>query len=591
MDRLLRRLVPSLDDHLSDDRTASLFCHELRFAERLIARRHLAKCWHCRVRREDLEGRRADRMVELYREAFESEDLTLSAMTRAEFVQRLEGQHRDTSPRGWWAFRVAKIALPELSSMNPMFSLGMVLGVATAISLVLLWQRRIPDITSNTLLVRAERWDGANFSGSPGVVCQTVRITAPKQTLVRSIYRDLRGKRLPKKVALAAQEEQLRTALLQAGVDWDEPISASGYQQWHDHQHVRVDRIVRSGAHLLRLTTSVPEGSVVEQSLTVRDTDFHPVRRTVSFRGRGTVEIAELDFKILPWSSVDKSIFEPLGSEPSAVTARSARVLQFPHLPEVLNEDQLDEAELGARLMLNQLHADTGEQIAIRRVPQGVVVEGVVETDERKRTLLAQLRTVAHLTVAIQSVADLKNDPGTDADVVEIKTGSMPDQPAPLETYLMQRGRSIGFINVLAEDLFNNALAISQESKAIDELEARFSHGEQRTVLAAATLSELMYSHHERLQAALRQERSLLAEIQDTPSSHDGAAAATASSLLEAAVRNLGLCKELTQTNNPATRSAERILAEMSISMGDLTADAREGYGMAQGDSTLSGKK
>jgi hypothetical protein len=597
MDKFLRRFFPSMGDHLSDDRMASLFCHELPFVERLIARQHLAMCWHCRVRREDLEGRRADRMVDLYRDAVDRGGLSLPDEPRAEFVQRLGVHIQNVAPRRWWAWRLPDISLPEFPPMNLMLATSMVLGLAAAISFFFWRQQRLPNISSNALLVRAERWDTSDLTAPAGVVYQAVRITttkqASKQTTARSIYRDLRGERKPMPVKLDAREEQLRNRLTQAGMDWDEPLSASGYQGWHDRQHVREDKIVRAGTHLLRLTTTVPNGDVAEQSLTVRDTDFHPVRRTVAFRDSGTVEIAEVDFKILPWTAVDASVFEPVGGGLHTVATATPRVLPFPRMPEMLTDEQLDETELGARLVLNRLHADTGEQVEINRLPQGVEIKGLVDTDERKQALQTQLRAVPHLMVSIQSVAELKNGIGGNDDTSSIKTASMPDQPSPLETYLVSRGRGVSDINILAQRLFNDALEISQESKAIGDLKTHFVPGDQKTIVASATLSELIYSHHQRLQAALKQERELLAEASTAPGIEEEAStsASGASSLMDAAARNLALCKELTQTNSPATRSAEKILAEMSVSVGDLTADVHEAYGMTQGDSTLSGKK
>jgi hypothetical protein len=588
----MRRFLPRLADHLPDDRLASLFCDELPLAERLIARRHLARCWRCRVRQEDLEGRRADRMVDLYREAVERAELPLLAEPRVEFARRLKLHIRQTPPARGWSFRLPKLSFPKLPSMNPTLATCMVLSVATALSFFSWWRQRAPDITSNALLVRAERWDAPNLASAPGVVYQEVRITTPKQTMERSIYRDLQGKRQLKQVKLAEREEHLRTTLLEAGVDWDEPISASGYQGWHDHQHERADKIVRAGRHLLRLTTTVPDGSIAEQSLTIRDTDFHPVQRTIAFRDSGTVEIAELDFKILPWTSVDASVFAPVDRILPPATTSPARVLQFPRTPVTATEGEIDEAELGARLILNQLHADTGEQIEVLRKPQGVEVQGLVETEERKRALQAQLRMVPHLTVSIQSVADLKSSPEDNDGAVSIKTASMPNQPSQLQLYLQAQGRSIGDINILAQRLFNAALTISQESKAIGDLQTHFGSGEQRTIVASATLSELIYSHHERLEAALRQERALLAEAQNATATPRGEASAPgAISLMDAADRNLTLSKELTQTNSPATRSAESTLAEMSVMVGDLTAEVHEAYGKSQGNSTLSGKK
>lgn len=591
MERMLRRFIPALNDHLSDDRMASLFCHGLPFTERQIARQHLAICWRCRVRMADLEGRRADRVVGLYRAALDSEDRLPPAMARAQFAQRLERHIQDAAPRRWWIFRSPNISLPELPSMNLTMACCMVFGLATAISFLLWRQQRVPDITSNALLVRAERWDSTSLANSTGVVYQSVRITTPKQTMERSIYRDLQGKRQPRRVKLTERQELLRNTLVQVGLNWDEPLSASGYQGWHDHQRVRSDQIVRAGTHLLKLTTIVPEGSVSAQSLTVRDTDFHPVQRTIAFRDSETVEIAEVDFKILPWNAVDANVFDAIESMPKTMPAIPARVIPFPRLPETPSQAQLDETELDARLILNQLHADTGEQIEIERTPRVVEVKGLVETGERKRILQMQLKTVPHLVVSIKSVAELENETGANDNATSVKTASMPDQPSPLETYLLGHGRSVSAINMLAQRLFDTALTISQESHAIGDLRARFSPDERTSILASATLSELIYSHHERLQAALKQERELLNEIEPLPA-QDSVSAERRSSLAEVAIENLDLCKELTQTNRSATRSAEKILAAMSNSMGALDAHAHEAYGKPLADSTpLSGKR
>jgi hypothetical protein len=603
MERLLRRLIPSLgqslDKHLNDNQLVSLFGRELSFGQRVIARRHLAHCWQCRVRQEDLEGRRSEQVMEDYREAIKSNRLALPKEPRAELAQWLQvhmqpadlagvrAEARAKTQERRWSFRLPKISLPELPTMNPALATCMVLGLATTISFFVWWQQRLPNITSNALLVRAEKWDRSSLS--TGVVYQAVRITTPTHSMDRNIYRDPQGKRQPKRVSLTGKDEQLKSALLQAGVDWDEPISASGYQEWHDHQHVREDRITRAGAHLLRLTTEVPDGSVAEQSLTVRDTDFHPVRRTIAFRDNETVEIAELDFKILPWNAVDASVFEPIGSIDMAGISSPSRGLVLPALPERLTEDQLDETELSARLVLNNLHADTGEQIEIARTVQGVEVKGLVETNERKRALQTQLAMVPHLTVSIQSVTDLRNHPELGDKVSSIKTASVMDLQSPLETYLHAHGRNVREISLLEQRLFDNALAISQESKAIDDLQARFVASDQMPALTVAKLSELIYNHHERLQAALKQERALLGEVQ--AASHGGNGARSLPPLLDTAIRNLTLCKELTLANSPNPRSAEKILAEMSVLLDDLTADAHQAYGKPQSEITMGRKK
>jgi hypothetical protein len=585
-----------LEQHLSDDCLASLFCRELPLAERWIARTHLANCWQCRLRQQIIEDR-ADRIPELYNDALDSEELPLSEESETVFSRRLKVSLEDEVPRRVRTLHFPKISLPELSPMSPALVTCMVFGFATILSFSFWWQQRAPRISSNALLVRAEKWDTASLATTTqGVVYQAVRITMTKQSkkemISRSIYRDTQGKRQPKHTTLTATQEQVKSALAMAGLDWEEPLSASGYQNWHDHQHVREDHIARAGPRLLRLTTRVPAGVIAEQSLTVRDSDFHPVQRTVELRDSGTVEIAEVDFKILPWNAVDANLFEPLETAMSTAAGVSpARVLSFPRIPEALSESQLDGAELAARLVLNQLHADAGEQIEIRRGPQGIAVEGVVETDARKRELQAGLRMLSHVIPSIQSVDDIKADPSLADTTTSIRVASMPDEPSPLKTYLEAHGRGVSDLNSLTQRLFNNALAISQESKEIANLQSHFGSEEQKSVIASATLSELIYSHHERLDDALQSERELLGEIQALPHRSQGSTATGGPSLVDAADKNLALAKELTQTHSPAVRSAEKILADMAVTLNDLTADALEAYGKSQSDASLGRKK
>ena len=590
----LRRFFPNLNRHLSGDKSANPFSGRS-LGERIIATLHWIKCRECPLHKENVDRPASDQMLKRYREVFDSKKLPYSEEPRNEFIRRLDLQLQTIAPAKRRPFRFPAISLPELPPMNPALVTCMVFAFATVLSFYFWWQQRTPRISSNALLVRAERWDTPNLAPTPSVVYQAVRITmtkeSKKETIARSIYRDVQGKRQPKHVKLNGTEEQLKNTLTEAGLDWDEPLSASGYQSWHDRQHIREDHIARAGAHLLRLTTTVPEGLVAEQSLTVRDSDFHPVRRTVALRDSGTVEIAEVDFKILPWNAVDANAFEPLESSMPSVVTSPGRVLPFLRLPVALTEGQLDEAELGARLMLNQLHADTGEQLEIHRSPQGVAIAGVVETEERKRDLQSRLQTVPHVTSEIQTVGEASANPSPATEISSVAVASMPDQSSPLQEYLRAKGQSVDAIADLGERLFQNALTISQESRDIADLQSRFGSGEQRTVLASATLSELIYSHHERLTAALQQERKLLAEAGGSAATSQPSDAMQAASLVAAADRNLALAKELIQTNHPAAKPAEKILVELSAAVTDLAAEAQQAYGKSQGNTALSGKK
>ncbi len=328
-----------------------------------------------------------------------------------------------------------------------------------------------------------------------GVVYQKVKIRTPDDSLERTIYRDVQGQRKPRLVMLAAHQDQIRRKLAGAGLDWDAPLSATSFQDWHDHQRVREDQITRSGKHLLRLTTSTPNGDIVEQSLTVRDTDFHPVERTIAFRGSDTVEIAEVDYRVLPWEAVDASVFEPLSG---AVVTGLTLQPEAPHLtlPSTPTAGQLDEAELGARLLLNHLHADTDEQIELNRRDNEIEVKGVVETEQRKQELQSQLRMIPHVLPSILSFDDLKNRDTAGGQTSKLSMANIANEPSPLELYLQVQGHGTDTLSPVSQRLLNDALIATRESKALREILQRFSEAQRKeplTEIAVATATELFF--------------------------------------------------------------------------------------------------
>jgi hypothetical protein len=575
VDGLLQRFVPDSSEHLSDERLAALICRDLSFVEVWIAKRHLAQCRNCRRRRQSLEGPRAQRMIELYGEVVSrpEEKNALPEKPRAEFAEWLQFMVRHA------ALQTQEKPLParrRLTAAIPGVAIGLALGVMfAAIAFSFSWQQA-PGISANSLLVHAERWDTSTPAAGSGVAHQAIRIKTSGRSLDRSLYWDIQGKRRPRHIALASSEEQLRLELGPAGVEWDRPISAAAYQEWHDHQHVRADNITKTGDHLLTLTTAVPDGIVSQESITVRDTDFHPVQRTVGFRDSDTVEITELDYSVLPWSAVDASAFEPLDvvaiGAPSLPRSRMSLAL-----PEVSSTEQLNETELTARLILNKLHADEDEQIEVHRSEQGVEVEGLVNTDDRKRELVTQLITVPRLKVSIRSEADLNTNPPTGKESVSIEAATLPDNPSALETYLRHHDRPIEEINTVERQLFEGALIVSKESRFIVDLKIRFVHPNQMPVVPQATLEELLYSHYERLERALAQERASLAQVEGAPAA-SGERSVPAAFLLIAAEKNLALVRELTQDNVAHPRSAEEIFADVADTLDCLFPAAREAY-------------
>jgi len=585
----MRNLYLNYGEHLSDECLTRLTCGELWMVEKFLAKRHLEACWRCRARNGQLERAALD--VVAYRECRVARNLPLSEERRDSFIARLGFLFQETAPHPGWMIRRSKLPRFGLPDMNPMLAAGLVLACASIVCIGLWLAQRTPNISSNALLVRAETWDKPPTELPSGIIYQKVRITTPGQSMERAIYRDIEERRRAKPVKLSGQEEQIKDRLTHAGLNWDNPLSATSYQDWHDRQRVRKDKIARAGKHLLRLTTTIPDGVVTAQSLTVRDTDFHPVKRSITFRNSEQVEIAELDYRVLPWSAVNANDFEiGFGNGENAPVTDFATP-KFT-LPSVVTDSQLDEAELSARLVLNQLQADTDEQLRIERAPQEIEVKGLVETEQRKRQLESELRLIPHLRILILSFEDLRNQPESSDGIASLKMGSVFSQPSPLQRYFSAHGRNAASMSELSHKLLDSALSVSRESKAIAELSSRFLASEDKlTDIGAAALTALIHSHRERLVAALAEEQRVLAEIQGSTGNQDSSPGNSAvRDLTSLAERNLALTKELTFGSDASTHGAETILPELSESVGALRANARQVQVRTQ-NTILEGKK
>lgn len=587
MSSLIQRIRSFFTNHLRDNDLMRLIGDELSLPRRHRAENHLAACPRCHARYEKLH--RPAHMVDAYCEDLAESYISRRSAQRDLLLVRLNRFFRDAASRPLQVQCKKKNLRITFPTMNPTFATAMVLAFASVVCIFVWLQQAKPGITSNTLLVRAEAWDATSSSPSAGVIRQRVGIKTPKHRIYRTIYRDAHGQRQSKFQKLAFDDEQLKNTLAAAGVAWDAPLSATAYQDWHDRQRVRRDQIQSSGGKLV-LTTTVPDGLIAEQSFTVRDSDFHPVERTVIFRDSGTIEIAELEYQVLPWAEVDGNLFEPAG----LARAEAPIVLQpslVPRLPAVPTEAQLDEAELSARLVLDQLQADTGEQIQVEHDAQAIQVKGLVETDRRKMELLGQLHTLPHVEAAILSMEELSRRPSRVGGTGDQQTISAAAESSPLENYFLSQSRTVVTVSDLSQQLVDSALTVDQESRAMTDLLARFGPTTKMTDLASATLSELVFSHRDRLLRALKQEQELLSKAGGVSGVQSSAATVDKSgSLVDASGRNLALCKELTLGGSPS-RSAESILADLNASVEEVRARARATKLMSQSAPAAAGIK
>jgi hypothetical protein len=300
-----------------------------------------------------------------------------------------------------------------------------------------------------------------------------------------------------------------------------------------------------------------------------------------------------VNYSVLPWDAVNSNWFEPAMITGPGISSDVPSGL-LPRLPVQLNETQLDEAELSARLVLNQLQGDTGEQLEIVRNPSGIVVKGMVETEQRRLELDGQLQMLPHVTTMLSSLERMEREQAQGADdITGVKVASAQSQATPLETYYLAHGRSLAPMGRLPQQLLNCAFAVGVESRAIDDLQRRFARRDDISLVASAALSDLLFTHKHKLLAALDDEEHLLTEAQiDVPraklnTSTDGADR----QLATLAERNLALARELALSSGTNERPAESIASELAASIDELYRYAHAAQVVPQNSTSLNKRK
>ncbi len=138
------------------------------------------------------------------------------------------------------------------------------------------------------------------------------------------------------------------------------------------------------------------------------------MKRTVELLDVGTVEIAELNYAVLNWNAVNEDLFEPLA--PTTAPAPPLNATIAPSPPSGPTPMQLLEAELQARVALHTLNADLGEEITVTHSPKNsVVVQGLIDTVERKEQLASALNGIPYVKVQLKTVDEaVSAQPATD---------------------------------------------------------------------------------------------------------------------------------------------------------------------------------
>ena len=466
----------------------------------------------------------------------------------------------------------------EFPSRTALISAGL-LAVGVLVAFLFVASAHQPTITVDTALSRAAAEEEMSRAELPsGVIFQRVSLrVSGKQSsgqLEWPVYRDRQGKRKPR-YQLASQpqaaqaEISMTERLAAAGVLRENPLSAASFSTWRDHFQSHSDSIVYSSSGLITVKTSLPAESVSqvrEETLTLRGQDYHPLARTVSFRDDETVEIAELDYRVLDWNHADRAWFEePAQPIPSAgVRPRIAA----PVAPQALSEAQLILAELEARMVLSRENADVNEQIELVRRADGIVVQGLVSSAERKEQLISALAAMPHITAQVSTPAErAASEPeSAGAPAQPVRLSESVSHPSPLLLYWQSLHENPDELPRVAWQVLDSGLRIRQQSHALRELAHEFSTQTALDKAAKQAYDALWNEHVQKLRAALTDQNRVLKQLAPSLPSQASApeARTTADELDSLAATSLGLCRELTAGEDSGQRDALPILTDLA---------------------------
>jgi hypothetical protein len=330
--------------HLSEDILTRMLSQELSPGRKLLAKRHLHRCCQCRSRFDVLT--RTAHEIAAHRRHVVNQLEPLSPARRDLFIQRLDKVLESVPAKPWWKRLPAQFGAQPFGNSALSLKSALIMTFAGLI-LFSVWRWQLPAVSAAEFLDRAVASDRnpAKIAGS-GVLHRRFRVKTGKRPIDHDAYRDISGRRQLRNDNTDVEYADLAIRLALAGVNWDDPLSAVSFKNWHDRQPNSNDEVRSSGGGLLTISTRLPSTGIAQESLTVRQDGFHPVERIIEYREFDTVEISEVSLDFLSWDKANQLFFIP---EPESRPA-APRVPTRALLPSTA---QIIEAELEARLMLN----------------------------------------------------------------------------------------------------------------------------------------------------------------------------------------------------------------------------------------------
>jgi anti-sigma factor RsiW len=470
--------------HPSDEELLAFLDGELSAKPASKVQKHLEGCWACRAKREKME--RSISAFINYRNASLADTAEAPPRARKRFADKLSRLAAEQTEQPQ-LFRRYEALVREFSYSRPAVWATAVVLLAIGLGVRFGWDRQV---SARELLQRTTQAEAnqLNQVSNPVLhrkfqVRRRSTVAAPEQVVNWEIWSDRTNRRFAQRAindtgtqgsitqssfseASSIIEKtriqqpasvpevmlELERILQTNQMDGGGPVSASSFQTWRQSIPQRTEKVsetrLADGEDALMLTTvvagAVPESGITEAELVVRAKDWHPVvqrLRVNAERGEREYEITELDFQVVSLGALDAAVFADRATAtlpPVPAPSLSPTPTPVASLPSPVASAGL-EVEVLERL--NQANALLGEQVTLTRTSEGkLVVEGIVETDARKREILEALKTVGGnpaVKLEVGTVAEAQaRRAQSEPRKVTVQDAQVAQQTIPVETEL-----------------------------------------------------------------------------------------------------------------------------------------------------------
>jgi anti-sigma factor RsiW len=441
--------MSSLFERHSDRKLVRFLDGELSARSARKVARHLESCGACRAELEELQNSLAE--CASYRSALASQLPAAPAPWRDLYrdFSRIDESLANNS-------LLVRLTRPLVHAGVPRWTF--VTGLAGLIVLLSLNQlRQAPSVQAATLLRKA-----VAVSQSQPRPAHRLRVRSSRQ----AEFTRLAG--VSTALVEVAQAQAVAALFQQAHWDWNDPLSASAFEQWRDRQVQKTDEVTavqdpqEPSEHFTRIRTVSADGEVEAASITLDTGNYAAVSERLEFRDREWVELSEI---------AETSTGSAGGSGVAHVEA-PLRAAEPPSRPAAFapGPSASISDELQVLSALSRIGADLGDPVVVELTGGMVVVSGEGIAPKRQDEIRASVSNLPHVEVEFTQL-----NPAAVPAQPAVGAGSVGGAASPMETRLEKQLGGHAEFDRFSTELTDLADAAMKRVYALHNLAQKFS--------------------------------------------------------------------------------------------------------------------